>query len=138
MLLTSLVPLDVGIDVEVAYGVGDGRISPWSTLASVSTSTAGLSPSPPTGVSGTGGTLEADINWTNATSANLAYSRVYRNSSNSYSGSTLVSGDLGSAPGAAQSFHDEPAAGTWYYFVRGFNAAGTGSTPVGTGAVTVT
>lgn len=137
VLLTSLVALDVAIDVQVAYSVGDGRVSPWSALESVSTSTAGLAPSPPTGVSGTGGTLEADTNWTNPASTNLAYSRVYRNSANSYSGSTLVSGDLASAPGAAQSFRDEPAAGGWYYFVRGFNAAGTGSSPVGTGLVTV-
>lgn len=137
VLLTSLVALDVAIDVQVAYSVGDGRVSPWSALESVSTSTAGLAPSPPTGVSGTGGTLEADIDWTNAASTNLAYSRVYRNSANSYSGSTLVSGDLASAPGAAKSFRDEPAAGGWYYFVRGFNASGTGSSPVGTGLVTV-
>lgn len=137
VLLTSLVALDVAIDVQVAYSVGDGRVSPWSALESVSTSTAGLAPSPPTGVSGVGGTLEADIDWTNAASTNLAYSRVYRNTANSYSGSTLVSGDLGSAPGAAQSFRDEPSAGGWYYFVRGFNASGTGSSPVGTGLVTV-
>lgn len=137
VLLTSLVALDVAIDVQVAYSVGDGRVSPWSALESVSTSTAGLAPSPPTGVSGTGGTLEADIDWTNAPSPNLAYSRVYRNSANSYSGSTLVSSDLASAPGAAQSFRDEPAAGGWYYFVVGFNASGTGSSSVGTGLVTV-
>ena len=137
VLLTSLVALDVAIDVQVAYSVGDGRVSPWSALESVSTSTAGLAPSPPTGVSGTGGTLEADIDWTNSASTNLAYSRVYRNSTNSYSGSTLVSGDLASASGAAQSFRDEPAAGGWYYFVVSFNASGTGSSPVGTGLVTV-
>lgn len=137
VLLTSLVPLDVSIDVEVAYGVGDGRVSAWSVLETVSTSTAALAPAPPTGVSGTGGTLEADIAWTNSASGNLAYSRVYRNTTNTYSGSTLVSGDLASAAGAAQSFRDEPAAGAWYYFVRGFNSAGTGSAAVGTGLVTV-
>ncbi|WP_169573822.1 phage tail protein [Sphingobium psychrophilum] len=137
VLLTSLVPLDVSVDVEVAYGVGDGRVSPWSALEAVSTSTAALAPAPPTGVSGTGGTLEADIAWTNSASANLAYSRAYRNTTNTYSGSTLVSGDMASAAGAAQSFHDEPAAGAWYYFVRGFNSAGTGSAAVGTGLVTV-
>lgn len=37
ILLTSVVPVDVGIDVEVAYGVGDGRTSPWSELVTVST-----------------------------------------------------------------------------------------------------
>lgn len=137
VLLTSLVPLDASVDVEVAYGVGDGRVSAWSALEAVSTSTAALAPAPPTGASGTGGTLEADIAWTNSASANLAYSRVYRNATNTYSGSTLVSGDMASAAGAAQSFRDEPAAGAWYYFVRGFNSAGAGSAAVGTGLVTV-
>lgn len=41
-LLTNTVPINVSIDVEVAYGVGDGRISSWSDMASVSTSTESL------------------------------------------------------------------------------------------------
>lgn len=137
-LLTNLVPTNVSIDVAIAYSTGDGRISPWSATASVSTSTAGLSPSPPTGVSGTGGTGTATVNWTNAPSANLSYSRVYRNTTSTAVGATLVSGDLPSSPGATQSYGDTVGAGTYYYFVRGFSASGANSTPVGTGAVVVT
>jgi hypothetical protein len=137
-LLTNLVPLNVGIDVEVAYGVGDGRISPWSPIVVVSTSTASLAPSPPTVASGTGGSLRADLAWTNGSSSNLAYSRVYRNSTNTISGATLVSDDLPSAAGAGQDFTDIVAAGAWYYFIRAFNASGTGSAANATGLVTVT
>ena len=36
-LLTGNVPINVSVDVEVAYGVGDGRISDWSPLVAVST-----------------------------------------------------------------------------------------------------
>jgi hypothetical protein len=37
VLLTNLVPTDLAVDVAVAYGVGDGRISPWSAQETVST-----------------------------------------------------------------------------------------------------
>jgi hypothetical protein len=138
VLVTNLVPLDVSIDVEVAYGVGDGRISPWSTLVSVSTSTAALAPSPPFGVSATGGTGEATVNWTNSASANLSFSRVFRNTSNTLTGATQVGGDMASAPGAAQSYTDTGlAAGTYYFWVRHYSASGAASGAVGTGAVTV-
>ncbi|PZU65255.1 hypothetical protein [Sphingobium sp.] len=137
VLITSVVPTDVSIDVEVSYSVGDGRPSPWSDLVSVSTSTAGLAPSPPTDVTGSGGTGTALIAWINATSANLSYSRVYRNSTNTIVGAALASGDLASAAGATQEFTDTIGAGTYYYFVRGFSASGTPSGATGSGAVTV-
>ncbi|MFD2430969.1 hypothetical protein ACFSUK_28705 [Sphingobium scionense] len=137
VLLTNLVPTDVSIDVAVSYGVGDGRRSEWSAIESVSTSTAALAPSPPASVSGTGGTGQATIQWTNSSSANLSYSRVYRNSTNTIVGAALASGDLPSAPGATQSYVDTIAAGTYYYFVRAFSASGAQSGAVGTSAVTV-
>lgn len=137
VLLSSLVPTDVSIDVAVAYAVGDGRRSEWSAMWSVSTSTASLAPSPPSIVTGTGGAGTALIEWTNATSANLSYSRVYRNSTNTIVGAALVSGDLASAAGATQDFTDTVAAGTYYYFVRGFSSSGAQSGAIGSGAVTV-
>lgn len=138
MLQTNLVPLDTAIDVEAAYQVGDGRLSPWSTLETVSTSTASLSPSSPSGVSGAGGAGTSTILWTNSASPNLSYSRIYRNAANTIVGATQVSGDEPSSAGAAQAFTDTAAAGPWYYFVRAFSASGAGSSATGTGLVTVT
>jgi len=137
-MLTNLVPLDVGIDVEVAYGLGDGRISPWSPLVVVSTSTAALAPSAPISVNGYGATGIADIAWINGSSSNLAFNVVYRNSINSIVGAGQISGNISSSPGASDIFRDMPAPGGWYYFVRSFNASGAASAPVGTGLVTVT
>ncbi|WP_010337773.1 hypothetical protein [Sphingobium yanoikuyae] len=138
VLLTNLVPTDASIDVEVSYSVGDGRPSPWSALVPVSTSTAGLAPAAPSAVSGTGGIGQATIQWINSSSANLSYSRVYRNSTNTIVGATLASGDLPSAPGSTQSYVDTIAAETYYYFVRAFSASGAQSGAVGTGSVIVT
>lgn len=44
VLLTSVVPINVAVDVEVAYQTGDGRISNWSAVSTVSTSTSALIP----------------------------------------------------------------------------------------------
>lgn len=137
VLLTSLVATDASIEVAVSYGLGDGRRSEWSATETVSTSTAALAPSPPSIVTGTGGAGTALIEWTNATTANLSYSRVYRNSTNTIVGAALVSGDLASAAGATQDFTDTVAAGTYYYFVRGFSASGAQSGATGSGAVAV-
>lgn len=137
MLQTNLVPLDTAIDVEVAYQVGDGRLSPWSTLETVSTSTASLAPSAPTGASGAGGTGDATIIWTNSASPNLSYSRVYRNTTNTIVGATQVGGDQPSSPGAEQGYIDTVAAGSYYYFVRAYSASGAASSAAGTGLLTV-
>lgn len=138
LLQTNLVPLDVSIDVEVAYQTGDGRLSPWSNQETVSTSTAALAPSAPTGVSGTGGAGDATILWTNSASPNLSYSRVYRNTTNTMTGATHVAGDQPSSAGAGQAYVDTVAAGSYYYFVRAYSASGASSVAIGTGLVTVT
>ncbi|WP_313326221.1 hypothetical protein [Sphingobium yanoikuyae] len=41
-LLTGFVPVDAMIDVQVAYQVGDGRVSDWSATATVNTTTSGM------------------------------------------------------------------------------------------------
>lgn len=132
-LLIGTVPLE-SVDVAVAYQVGDGRVSPWSATETVDASAVIAAPS---GVSGTGGTGSALVEWTNGASPQLSYSRVYRNTSDTMTGATQVSGDEPSASGAAQSFSDTVAAGTYYYFVRGFSGGGAQTTAIGTGAVTV-
>lgn len=121
----------------ISYQIGASRTERL-LLGPVDTSLEGIAPGAPVDVAGVGGSLVADIGWTNATSPNLSFSRVHRNTIDSLTGSTLVSGDMASSPGAGMSFHDEPAAGDWYYFVTHYNSAGTASTAIGTGLVSVT
>jgi len=42
VLLTGLLPINTSIDIEVAYQVGDGRISAWSQLVTVNTATGDI------------------------------------------------------------------------------------------------
>lgn len=129
-LLTEFVGSGASIEVEVAYQVGDGRYSDWSATSTVSTSTSGLAPSPPTGLSATGATGSAEIDWTNP-STNFSFSRVYRGTSSSFGSASQVGGDISGGPGAADSFTDTVAAGTYYYWVQAFSASSAGSGAAG-------
>jgi hypothetical protein len=129
-LLTEFVGSDASIEVEVAYQTGDGRFSDWSATSTVSTSTSGLAPSPPSGVTATGHTGNAVIGWTNPVS-NFSYARVYRGTTSTFGSASQVGGDIVGGPGASQTFTDTVAAGTYYWWVQAFSAAGTGSGPAG-------
>lgn len=136
-LLTTLVPLNVGIDVAVKYSIGDGRQSDWSPTVTVSTSTADLAPAPPSGFSVTPGTGEATANWTNPTSAGFTDIRLYRNTVNNFGTATLVTTKAG-AQGALDSYLDTPlTAGSYYYFIVARNATGVASSPIASGAISV-
>jgi len=138
-LLTGLVPLEASIDVAVAYQVGDGRVSDWSTTETVSTSTATLAPGPVTDFAVIGSAGQADGSWQNPTSPNLVSDRLYRNTTNSFGTATQIGGDIPAGLGAPGSFSNTGlAAGTYYFFVTTVSSGGTEGTPVASGAVTVT
>jgi hypothetical protein len=96
-LLTEFVGSDASIEVEVAYQTGDGRFSDWSATSTVSTSTSGLAPSPPSGVTATGHTGNAVIGWTNPVS-NFSYARVYRGTTSTFGSASQVGGDIVGGP----------------------------------------
>lgn len=135
-IITEFVAASAMVDVETAYQVGDGRFSEWSATETVDTSTAGLAPTAPAGLSATGHTGNASIDWTNSTS-NFSYSRVYRGTTSSFGSATQVSGDLSGGAGSAQSYTDTVAAGTYYWWVRAYSAAGAPSTASGPATATV-
>lgn len=137
-LLTSVVPPDSSIDVRVSYGIGDGRYSPWSTPQTVSTSTASVAPAAPTDLGATGGTGSADVTWRNPNSVNFNYARVYRGTTAVFGSASDVSGPLPGGLGAVVNFVDNPSAGTYYYWVRAFNSAGTPSPTTGPVSAVVT
>lgn len=127
-LVSAVVPVDIDVEAQVAYRQGDGRFSPWSAAENVSTSTAGLAPGPPTGVVAADGTGSSNLTWTNPTSANFSFSRTFRNTVNDLATATQYGADRVGAAGATQSAASGTlAAGTYYFFVRAYNASGTPS-----------
>lgn len=138
-LLVGLVPTDASIDVEVAYQVGDGRISPWSTTETVSTSTAGLAPASPTEVTATGSAGSADVTWRNPSTANLSYVKAFRNTSATFGTATDISGAIVGGLGEVMSITDTGlAADDYWYWVVAYNAAAVASPPGGPDTATVT
>lgn len=139
-LLTSVVPINVGIDVEVAYGVGDGRISDWSAMETVSTSTAGLAPAPVTDTAVTSpATGQASIAWRDPTSSNYSATRLFRNSTNNFNTATQVNGDFLGTLGATQVYDDtgQPSGSTRHYWLVAVSAAGVAGTPTYAGSVVI-
>lgn len=138
-LLTGLLPVDVMIDLEVAYGIGDGRVSDWSATETVSTSTADLAPASPSEVSATGGLGEAEVIWRNPSSANLSYVKLFRNTANDFGGAADISGELVGGLGQVMSVTDDGlAADEYFYWVVAYNAADIASAPGGPATATVT
>lgn len=125
-LHTEIVPANIDIEVEAAYQVGDGRVSPYSALETVSTSDADLAPSEVTGLtvvtSGTG----ASITWRNPVSANFGFVRVRRGTTNVFADATVAPGDIIGGLGAVQSVFDGGlAVGSYYWWVVPYSTGGT-------------
>lgn len=138
-LLVGLVPVEASVDVEAAYRVGDGRVSPWSATETVSTSTAGLAPAAPTEVTADGNVGEADVAWRNPSTANLSYVKVFRNTTSTFGTATAITGEIVGGLGEVMSITDTGlSVGTYYYWVVAYNAADIASPPGGPSSATVT
>ncbi|MBB3743740.1 hypothetical protein FHX10_003239 [Rhizobium sp. BK591] len=115
-----------------------GASSDWTAYENRTATADSTPPGVVTGVSATGGAGQATFNWTAPNSANYAAARIYMNTVNSFSGSTLVATEYG-APNAADSrIVTGLSAGTKYGFIEAINASGTPATPQATGSFTVT
>lgn len=138
ILNTENVPLNSSIELQVAYEIGDGRISPWSLTSTVSTSTANLAPGPVTNTSVSGGVGQAVVNWRNPSSDNYNATRVYRNTTNTFGTATLVTTRMGGI-GALDTYTNTGlAAGTYYFWLVTVSTGGTAGSPVSVGSATVT
>lgn len=134
LLIIGVVPADTDIEIEVAYSVGDGRVSPWSSTASLGT---GTPPAQPTNFSVTGGVGQADSEWINPTSPNFLTIKFYRNSANDFGTATLVATLPQPLGGVGTYTATGLSAGTHYFFITS-NSSGDESAPVASGAITVT
>lgn len=138
LLVTSVVPTEIGVDVAVAYSTGDGRVSEWSATSTVSTSTANLAPQPNTSFAANGGVGKATGSWSNSTSLNFGHSELWGGPSSTFGSATQLGSDYNKPRATTETFDQTLAAGTWYLWTVAFNAASTASSRTGPIAVTVT
>lgn len=113
------------------------RASAWSASVTI-TPAASATLGAPTALSATGGTGEADISFAMPTSATLAYARLYRTATSSFTSPTQVGSDIVAAPGALVTVNDTGlSAGTVFYWARAFNGTGGSSALTGPVAATI-
>ena len=140
LLVSALLPVNDSIDIQVSYGIGDGRISPWSATETVSTSTGNLAPAPVTDVSAAGGAGEITAMWRNPGSSNYSYTRAYAGTSSSFGSATALTPDDAAGTLAYRSHtFTGIAAGDYHVWIEAFSSNDIGSGPVKvSGTATVT
>lgn len=137
-LLSNIVPVNVSIDVQIAYSIGDGRVSDWSTTSTISTSTAALAPAPPSEFSVTGSAGEANAAWRNPNSSNFKSVRLYRHTSDDFSGASQVGSDIEGALGELKALTDSGlSSDTYYYWITSVSLSDIESSETASGAVVV-
>lgn len=136
-LQTAFVATDTTVDVEVAYGLGDGRISDYSATSVVDTSTDMLAPGPVTGFTATGATGSTALVWTNPPSSNYSQTRLYRGTTGTFTSATLIATVPGSR-GASGSYTDTVTAGSYFYWAVAVSVNGVAASPTGPKTATVT
>lgn len=138
LLVTSVVPTGIAVDVAVAYSTGDGRVSAWSASSTVSTSTATLAPGQSTELTATGSAGAATVAWRNPTTANFGFTRIYRGTTNVFGAATQIGGDITGGLGQVQQVTDTVAAGAYFYWTRAYSSTGVAAAPTGPQSATVT
>jgi hypothetical protein len=138
-LETGFVTANDDLEVEAAYSIGSGDISPWSATFDVNTSTDNVAPASPTNVQAdpSGSPPDVIVSWRNPTSVNFDHARVYRNTTATFGTATDISGAVNGSPGENVEYQDAPGSGTFYYWVTAENAADTDSPPAGPDSITV-
>lgn len=128
---TGFVTANDDLDVQIGYLTGGGNLT-WSDTEPADTTTAHVAPGVVTDVAAADGTGSSDITWRNPTSVNLSYLKLYRATSASFGAASQIGSNIpADGLGAEQTINDAVAAGTYYYWVEAFNAAGDGSGEVG-------
>ena len=118
---------------------GGGTPSNWTDYQLVTAVADPVAPGVVTGVSVTGGAGQASFSWVAPNSPNYFAVRLYINTTNSFSGATLVDPPEYGPPNIGDSrLVAGLTAGVKYGFLVSINASGVASAPVSTGAFTVT
>lgn len=108
-----------------------GASSDWTDYETVTIATDASAPGQPTGFSSSKAGSTVTLTWTNPNSANFFKSVVYRGTSSSF-GSAVAIATLYGGINSARSYDDAALSnGTYYWWVKAFNASDVGSTEVG-------
>lgn len=137
-IITDFVSVNALIEIEVAYVVGDGRVSPWSLTETVNTSTASLAPSPNTAFTAAGGSGSVSGSWSNSTSGNFGHSELWAGATADIGDAAQIGSDYTGAAGAVEPFTASLSAGTYYLWTLAYNAADSAHSATGPVEVTIT
>lgn len=108
-----------------------GASSDWTDYVVRTISADTSAPGQPTGFSSSKAGSAVTLNWTNPNSANFFKANVYRATVNNFASASVIATIYGGI-NVARSYLDAGLAnGTYYYWVRAFNASDVGSTQVG-------
>lgn len=138
LLILPGIPINIGVDVAVAYSTGDGRVSEWSATTTVSTSTDNLAPEPNTAFTASGGVGQITGGWSNSTSGNFGHSELWGGPTSNFVDAVQIGSDFTRGRGEGETFTEVRASGTLYLWTVAYNAAGTASARTGPIQVTVT
>ena len=94
-------------------------------------------PASPTGVSASGGTGQITFTWTAPNSANYRAARIYLSSTNSFGSAALVATEYGAPNASDSATMTGLSSGTHYGWLVAINGSGVESSPVPTGAISV-
>lgn len=117
---------------------GGGTPSAWTDYQLVTAVADPTAPGVVTGASVTGGSGQGSFSWVAPNSPNYAAVRIYINTSNTFSGATLVATEYGPPNIADGRIVTGLTAGVKYGFLTSINASGIASAPVSAGSFTVT
>lgn len=116
---------------------GGGTPSEWTDYILATATADPVAPGAVTSASLTGGTGQATFNWMAPNTPNYFAARLYLNTTNSFSGSTLAATEYGVAAASDARTVTGLSAGTYYGWVVAINASGVAASEVATGAATV-
>lgn len=135
---TQTVPINTQLDVQVCT-LGSYSLGTFSNIVQASSQLQAVPPGSVTNVSVSGYSGTTTVSWTNPQSANFASAVVYRGPTGaSYAQCAAVSGRIYGGAGADASYSDNPAAGTYVYYVTALSQVGAAATPVGPVRITLT
>jgi len=117
---------------------GGGTPSDWTDYQLLTAVADPIAPGVVTGAAVTGGAGQANFSWVAPNSGNYAAVRIYVNSTNTFSGATLVATEYGPPNIADGRVVTGLTAGTKYGWLVAINSSGVAAADVATGSFTVT
>jgi hypothetical protein len=115
-----------------------GARSDWTSYVTLTATADPVAPDDVTGVAGTGGAGQVEIEWTAPNSANYVGARIYLSATNDFGAATLEATEYGAPNTTDSRTITGQSAGTVYGWVVAINGSGIEATPIATGAMTVT